>query len=144
MGEVKTTLDTASDELLNLVHFASTEFKDANLARKFKDMSNDVRKFKNDLASMIMEVNERTSTVQPVQEELEDEHENMLSVAKNIKSYALREDKNPEKEDKVSMMLFSMKRPLKNLSLFALLEALQTMDELQYNMTKEFVEREMI
>jgi hypothetical protein len=142
MGEVKNTLDTAADELLNLVHLASTEFKDDSLARKCKEMSNEARKLKYNLASMIMELQERTETIvaEPVTEELEDTHENMLAIAKKIIAYANHPNKKPAQEDKLSMMLFSMKRPLKSLSLFSILEALQNMDALQYGMIRDFVE----
>ena len=126
VGEIKNLADETADGLLNLQHFASIECQDESLARKFKELYFDAAKIKKDLFSIGFDLREKNKlTNEPVSEELEDTHENMLDLAKMIRNYVISPGKIPKVEDRVSLMLFAKKVPLKNLSLFAILGALQ-------------------
>ena len=127
-NEVKTLADELSDEILNLQHFASIECNDENLANKFKEIYFTASKVKADLFSILYSLKEKTTEV-PVKEELEDTHENLVDLAKTIRNYANSPGKKQAVEDRVSLMLFHKSRPLRQLSLFALLAAIQELPE---------------
>jgi len=139
--EAKESAFESYQKLLGLSNMAGAEFRDYGLATRFRELSYDAEKVSDQLGVILFDLEEKVKAKksQPVKEDLEDSHESMLALAKKIRAYSHSPNKDINKEDHLSMMLFYKKRPIKNLSLFALLDALQSMSAEQYNGTKNYV-----
>jgi len=124
LREVKSDLTEAHTDLRYMMRTASVEFNDEDLSALISTAARNTDEAMDAIISSISYLQEKTQVV-PVTEKLEDTTDNMVELAKLVRNYSKNPKKNPEVEDRISLILFHKKRPIQQLSLFAILAALQ-------------------
>jgi hypothetical protein len=137
--DAKECADNAVSKLLFAARTAKEDCKSLNLAKKINILVYPLDEIIEKIGAIAIEIDDGIDAFgKPVQEALEDTHENMIDLAQKIKSYI--DSGEGEHLNKLSNMLFYKIRPLQKITLFEIFDTLQNMSKEQYNFVKEFVE----